>query len=117
VHRLNPNVWNKLCSTQRSGVIVSLAEDEDDLTSTFYELHTATRRRLGVTVQPRRYYSLVWRRILEPDSTFSWSRWQMVTAGVFSLDRHRRLQVRSIRRRCPAAATGQRAAVARDQLG
>jgi CelD/BcsL family acetyltransferase involved in cellulose biosynthesis len=68
--RLKPNVRNKIRSAQRSGVTVARAENEDDLTRTFYELHTATRRRLGVPVQPRRYFSLLWRRILEPGLGF-----------------------------------------------
>jgi CelD/BcsL family acetyltransferase involved in cellulose biosynthesis len=55
---------------ERSGVIVSRAEREEDLCRTFYALHTATRRRLGVPVQPRRYFSLLWRRIVEPGLGF-----------------------------------------------
>jgi CelD/BcsL family acetyltransferase involved in cellulose biosynthesis len=55
---------------ERSGVIVSQAEREEELSRTFYELQTATRRRLGVPVQPRRYFSLLWRRIVEPGLGF-----------------------------------------------
>jgi CelD/BcsL family acetyltransferase involved in cellulose biosynthesis len=51
---------------ERSGVAVVPAERSEDVTEIFYSLHTATRRRLGVPVQPRRYFALLWRRILEP---------------------------------------------------
>jgi CelD/BcsL family acetyltransferase involved in cellulose biosynthesis len=68
--RFKPNVRNKIRSAGRSAVSVARAEQEADLTTTFYELHTATRRRLGVPVQPRRYFSLLWRRVLEPGLGF-----------------------------------------------
>jgi CelD/BcsL family acetyltransferase involved in cellulose biosynthesis len=55
---------------ERSGVIVSQAQREEELSRTFYALQTATRRRLGVPVQPRRYFSLLWRRIVEPGLGF-----------------------------------------------
>ena len=55
---------------ERSGVIVAEAEREEELSGTFYALQTATRRRLGVPVQPRRYFSLLWRRIVEPGLGF-----------------------------------------------
>jgi CelD/BcsL family acetyltransferase involved in cellulose biosynthesis len=68
--RFKPSVRNKIRSAERNGVIVSPAEDEDELTRTFYALHAATRRRLGVPVQPRRYFTLLWRRVLEPGLGF-----------------------------------------------
>ncbi len=55
---------------ERSGVTVSQAEREEELSRVFYTLQTATRRRLGVPVQPRRYFSLFWRRIVEPGLGF-----------------------------------------------
>jgi CelD/BcsL family acetyltransferase involved in cellulose biosynthesis len=69
-NRLKPSVRNKIRSADRSGVTIARAENEDDLTRTFYALHTETRRRLGVPVQPRRYFSLLWRRVLEPGLGF-----------------------------------------------
>jgi CelD/BcsL family acetyltransferase involved in cellulose biosynthesis len=63
--RLRSNVRRNIRSAERSKVTVARAEHEDDLTRTFYALHTATRRRHGVPVQPRRYFSLLWRRVLE----------------------------------------------------
>jgi CelD/BcsL family acetyltransferase involved in cellulose biosynthesis len=47
-------------------VAVRVAESERDLVDVFYKLQLRTRRRLGVPVQPRRYFQLLWRLILEP---------------------------------------------------
>jgi CelD/BcsL family acetyltransferase involved in cellulose biosynthesis len=68
--RLKPSVRNKIRSASKGKLTVARAEHEADLTRTFYGLHTATRRRLGVPVQPRRYFSLLWRRFLEPGLGF-----------------------------------------------
>jgi CelD/BcsL family acetyltransferase involved in cellulose biosynthesis len=46
------------------------ADDESDLTEVFYELHVETRRRLGVPVQPRRFFRLLWERMIEPGLGF-----------------------------------------------
>jgi CelD/BcsL family acetyltransferase involved in cellulose biosynthesis len=43
------------------------AQNAADLVETFYGLHLQTRRRLGVPVQPRRFFRLVWERLLERD--------------------------------------------------
>jgi CelD/BcsL family acetyltransferase involved in cellulose biosynthesis len=51
---------------ERSGVTVRTGTAEVDLTKVFYGLHTRTRRRLGVPVQPLRYFRLLWKRILQP---------------------------------------------------
>jgi CelD/BcsL family acetyltransferase involved in cellulose biosynthesis len=51
---------------RQSGVTVRIATTEADLTTVFYQLHTRTRRRLGVPVQPLRYFRTLWRRALEP---------------------------------------------------
>jgi CelD/BcsL family acetyltransferase involved in cellulose biosynthesis len=83
---LKPSVRNKVRSAERSGVTVTRGDHEDDLTRTFYALHTATRRRLGVPVQPRRYFSLLWHRLLERELGFLLiARWEgrPVAAAVF----------------------------------
>jgi CelD/BcsL family acetyltransferase involved in cellulose biosynthesis len=49
---------------RKGGLELRLAEEERDLTETFYELHVRTRRRLGVPVQPRRFFQLLWRLAL-----------------------------------------------------
>ena len=50
---------------ERGLVRIELGVEAADLTERYYALHTATRRRLGVPVQPRRFFELVWRRMLE----------------------------------------------------
>jgi CelD/BcsL family acetyltransferase involved in cellulose biosynthesis len=46
------------------------ADSERDLTETFFQLQLETRRRLGVPIQPRRWYRLLWQRIIEPGLGF-----------------------------------------------
>jgi hypothetical protein len=55
---------------EREGVVVRRADRAADLTHTFYGLHVATRRRLGVPVQRRRYFALLWQRLIEPGHGF-----------------------------------------------
>jgi CelD/BcsL family acetyltransferase involved in cellulose biosynthesis len=50
----------------RAGVEVRRADAPGDLSRTFYALHTATRRRLGVPVQPRRFFEAQWQQLVEP---------------------------------------------------
>lgn len=47
----------------RSGVEVVRGTTSDDV-DTYYRLHTLTRRRQGVPVQPKRFFDLVWSRML-----------------------------------------------------
>jgi CelD/BcsL family acetyltransferase involved in cellulose biosynthesis len=51
---------------EREGVEVRVATTEAELTDTFYALHLRTRRRLGAPVQRRRFFSLLWRHVLQP---------------------------------------------------
>ncbi|MDX6468400.1 MAG: hypothetical protein QOF75_203 [Gaiellaceae bacterium] len=51
---------------EREGVEVRTATTEAELTDVFYALHVRTRRRLGAPVQRRRFFSLLWRRVLDP---------------------------------------------------
>jgi CelD/BcsL family acetyltransferase involved in cellulose biosynthesis len=51
---------------ERENLVVRLADQEGDLTKTFYGLHAQTRRRLGTPVQPRRFFAALWRHLLEP---------------------------------------------------
>jgi hypothetical protein len=48
----------------RDGVRVRVSETERDLMETFFRLHLMTRRRLGVPVQPRRFFELLWERFV-----------------------------------------------------
>jgi CelD/BcsL family acetyltransferase involved in cellulose biosynthesis len=50
----------------RSGVVVRRGRSSADLTDVFYRLHLGTRRRLGVPVQPRRFFARLWERMIEP---------------------------------------------------
>ncbi len=51
---------------ERAGVTVRIGDAQSDVTEVFYRLHTRTRRRLGVPVQPLRYFRALWRHVLEP---------------------------------------------------
>lgn len=51
---------------EQAGVTVRNGTVEADLTRVFYRLHTRTRQRLGVAVQPQRYFELLWRQVLQP---------------------------------------------------
>jgi len=53
-------------AAERENVVVRQAEDRRDLTHTFYAMHVATRRRLGVPVQRRRYFTALWERLISP---------------------------------------------------
>jgi len=65
--RLHANqVRRNIRRAQRAGVSVRVGDVESDLTEVFYRLHTRTRRRLGVLVQPLGYFRLLWRHVLEP---------------------------------------------------
>jgi CelD/BcsL family acetyltransferase involved in cellulose biosynthesis len=48
----------------RSGVTIRWAECPEDLVDTFYRLHLRTRRRLGVPVQPRRFFRMLWESVI-----------------------------------------------------
>ncbi len=54
----------------REGVSVRTGEQAGDLVETFYSLHVRTRRRLGVPVQRRRYFRLLWERLIAPGHGF-----------------------------------------------
>src|SRR5206468_2476638 len=63
-------VQQRIVKAEREGVTVRRGRSKEDLTQTFYELHLNTRRRLGVPIQPRRYFELLWERILAPGRGF-----------------------------------------------
>ncbi|HEU4424933.1 MAG TPA: GNAT family N-acetyltransferase [Pilimelia sp.] len=61
----HPNqVRRNIRRAERAGVTVRAGATEADLTTVFYRLHTRTRHRLGVPVQPRRYFRLLWQHVL-----------------------------------------------------
>jgi CelD/BcsL family acetyltransferase involved in cellulose biosynthesis len=55
---------------ERNGVTVRRGAHEGDLVDAFYGLHVETRRRLGVPVQPRRFFRLLWRDLVTPGLGF-----------------------------------------------
>jgi len=59
-HRRNMN------RALREGITVRQAETESDVVDVFYRIHLMNRHGLGVPIQPRRYFKLLWSRVLEP---------------------------------------------------
>jgi CelD/BcsL family acetyltransferase involved in cellulose biosynthesis len=64
--RFRGNVRQGIRAAEKAGVSVRRATDREELTRIFYDLHVATRRRLGVPVQSRRFFELLWDRVLAP---------------------------------------------------
>jgi CelD/BcsL family acetyltransferase involved in cellulose biosynthesis len=58
-------VRRKLRRAEREGVEVRRAETAQELLETFYPLHVGTRKRLGVPVQPRRFFEVLGERMIE----------------------------------------------------
>jgi CelD/BcsL family acetyltransferase involved in cellulose biosynthesis len=63
-------VQRNIARAEREGVTVRRGEAAGDLTEIFYRLHLRTRRRQGVPVQPRRFFELLWERILKQGGGF-----------------------------------------------
>jgi CelD/BcsL family acetyltransferase involved in cellulose biosynthesis len=63
-------VARNIAKAEREGVVVRRGESLADLTEVYYGLHVRTRRRLGAPAQPRRFFDLLWRRMLEPGLGF-----------------------------------------------
>jgi CelD/BcsL family acetyltransferase involved in cellulose biosynthesis len=63
-------VQGAIKKAEQDGVRVRWAGEKRDLTETFYRIHTETRRRLGVPVQPKRFFSLLWERFIAPGFGF-----------------------------------------------
>ena len=55
--------------SQREGVVVRWGKSKIDM-DVFYRLHWQTRRRHGTPVQPKRYFDLLWERLLTHDPGF-----------------------------------------------
>ena len=62
-------VTRNIARAQREGVVVRRAADAQDLEA-FYRLHTRTRQRQGVPVQPRRFFELLWSELAPSGSAF-----------------------------------------------
>jgi CelD/BcsL family acetyltransferase involved in cellulose biosynthesis len=68
--RFRSSIRQGIRSAEKAGVVVRRGDAESDLTRVFYNLHLRTRRRLGVPVQGRRFFRLLWERVLEPGGGF-----------------------------------------------
>jgi CelD/BcsL family acetyltransferase involved in cellulose biosynthesis len=54
---------------EKDGVEIVFGREAADV-QLFYRLHLATRRRLGIPIQPRRFFELLARRLIEPGMGF-----------------------------------------------
>jgi CelD/BcsL family acetyltransferase involved in cellulose biosynthesis len=63
--RFRPQMRRNVARAEREGVVVRRGETRADLVDTFYALHLRTRRRQGVPVQPRRFFGLLWDRLID----------------------------------------------------
>lgn len=70
-HKLRPKKHhrNTRNRAERNGVEVVRGSTAKDV-ATYYKLHILTRRRLGVPVQPRRFFDLICERLLAPGFGF-----------------------------------------------
>ena len=81
-----PPLHRNLRRASKVGLQVRPFESEADVIDGFYPIHLATRRRLGVPIQPRRLFRLVWRHLLESGLGFGLlvsSEQGPVAAGIF----------------------------------
>jgi CelD/BcsL family acetyltransferase involved in cellulose biosynthesis len=79
-------VLRNIRRAEREGVEVREATTEAELADVYYALHVRTRRRLGAPVQRRRFFSLLWRRVLEPGGGYvllAWHEDRPVAGAVF----------------------------------
>ena len=63
-------VQQSIAKAEKEGLVVRFAESWNTAAETFYRLHVSTRRRLGTPVQPKRYFRLLWDRLVEPGLAF-----------------------------------------------
>jgi Acetyltransferase (GNAT) domain len=56
---------------ERAGIEVRRADSRAGLDRVFYALHVGTRRRQGVPVQPRRFFTLLWDGVMETGHGFT----------------------------------------------
>jgi CelD/BcsL family acetyltransferase involved in cellulose biosynthesis len=64
--RFKSSVRRNIRAAQNGPGSVRVATAQSDLSVRFYRLHVEVRRRLGLPVQPRRYFQLLWSRVIEP---------------------------------------------------
>jgi CelD/BcsL family acetyltransferase involved in cellulose biosynthesis len=64
--RFRRAVRQQIRQAEQRGVTVRRGTKPEDLTEVFYRLHLRTRRRLGVPVQPRRFFRMLWDSMIRP---------------------------------------------------
>jgi CelD/BcsL family acetyltransferase involved in cellulose biosynthesis len=62
---LRESLRRQVRSARRAGLRVRFTRRREDIDA-FYRLQVATRRRLGVPVQPRRFIAALWQHVIEP---------------------------------------------------
>jgi CelD/BcsL family acetyltransferase involved in cellulose biosynthesis len=62
--RFRRQVRQQIRQAEDNGVKVRQAAGPEDLLGTFYQLHLRTRRRIGVPVQPRRFFRMLWESVI-----------------------------------------------------
>jgi CelD/BcsL family acetyltransferase involved in cellulose biosynthesis len=80
------SVKRNIKAATKHGIVVRRMESERDLTDTYFRLHVATRKRLGVPAQPRRLFELLWQRGFEAGHGFgllAWHEDSAIAGGVF----------------------------------
>jgi CelD/BcsL family acetyltransferase involved in cellulose biosynthesis len=60
------SVRRNIRSAEKGPAVVRLASSEAEVAEVFFGLHVDSRRRLGLPVQPRRFFRLLWSRMIEP---------------------------------------------------
>ena len=63
-------VQRNIKRAEREPISLRRGQSAKDVVDAFYGLHLRTRRRQGVPVQPRRFFELLWQRVLEPGLGF-----------------------------------------------
>jgi CelD/BcsL family acetyltransferase involved in cellulose biosynthesis len=64
--RFRRTVRQQIRQAEKNGLTVRQAAGPQDLLDTFYRLHLRTRRRIGVPVQPRRFFRALWESVISP---------------------------------------------------
>jgi CelD/BcsL family acetyltransferase involved in cellulose biosynthesis len=85
----HPSVRQGIRRAERAGLVVRRGDRREDLTRVFYDLHVSTRRRLGVPVQRRRFFELLWDRVLAPGGGYvlvAELQGEPIAAAVFLVD-------------------------------
>lgn len=84
--RLRRNHRRSIADAEEAGIRVVRGSGTEDLDA-FYRIHLQTRRRLGVPVQPRRFFRLMLERIIRPGLGFILTAYlgdRPAAAGVFT---------------------------------